>query len=134
MNPQAIVQAARAYRDVPYLHQGRSRAGLDCVGLLIVVGRDVGLIPASFDYTNYERAQWPWVMLKQLRRWFVERRDGPEPGDVIVIAPRLESLHVGICTGSGVIHARSQTERVVEHRLTDEWIYRRRGVFGWSGA
>ncbi|MCC7546200.1 MAG: C40 family peptidase [Burkholderiales bacterium] len=137
ISPLLIVEAARAYRDVPYLHQGRSRAGLDCVGLLIKVGHDVGLIPASWDYTHYERAQWPWVMLKEVRRWFVERRDGPYPGDLIVIrpSPRLQhSLHVGIFTGSGVIHASFLVQRVIEHRLTSEWVYRRRGLYGWLGA
>jgi cell wall-associated NlpC family hydrolase len=49
-----IITAARAYLNVRYAHQGRSRVeGLDCVGLLIVVGHDLGVTDFEFlDYSN----------------------------------------------------------------------------------
>ena len=38
-----IVAAARGWLGVPWRHQGRSRAGVDCVGLVVVVCRSLGL-------------------------------------------------------------------------------------------
>ena len=40
-------QAARAYIGVPWQHHGRSRHGLDCVGLLFLASRDIGTLTAK---------------------------------------------------------------------------------------
>ena len=38
-----IVTCARQFLDVRFVHQGRSREGLDCLGLLIATAREAGL-------------------------------------------------------------------------------------------
>lgn len=39
----AIITAARAQLGTPFRHQGRSAQGVDCVGLLICIGRALDL-------------------------------------------------------------------------------------------
>jgi cell wall-associated NlpC family hydrolase len=48
-----IVAAARTYLGVPWRHQGRTRAGLDCAGLIVMVARDLAL--SDYDSTAYGR-------------------------------------------------------------------------------
>lgn len=49
----AVVAAARELRDVPFKHQGRTLAGLDCAGVVVYVAHLFGL--SSFDATGYRR-------------------------------------------------------------------------------
>ena len=50
-----IVDAAKSLLGVPFLHQGRDeRTGVDCVGLLVVIGRKINY-PEIVDVTNYRR-------------------------------------------------------------------------------
>ena len=46
-DPDAIIAAARAWLGVPWRHQGRTRQGVDCAGLVVLVGREFGL--AAYD-------------------------------------------------------------------------------------
>lgn len=50
-----IVEQALTYKDVPWRHMGRSRKGVDCIGLLICVGRDLGLCAPDFDTPPYSK-------------------------------------------------------------------------------
>ena len=49
----AIVAEARTWLGVPWRHQGRSRAGVDCAGLVVLVARALEL--ADHDSTAYGR-------------------------------------------------------------------------------
>ena len=48
----AIVAAARSWLGVPWRHQGRARQGIDCAGLVVLVGRGLGL--TDYDTAAYE--------------------------------------------------------------------------------
>lgn len=48
-----IVYAATGLVGVPYRHQGRNQAGLDCAGVMIVVSHMLGL--TDRDTTSYSR-------------------------------------------------------------------------------
>ena len=52
-DPDTIVAAARSWLGVPWRHQGRTRQGVDCAGLVVLVGRELGL--ADYDTTAYGR-------------------------------------------------------------------------------
>lgn len=53
INRDDIVTVARSYIGVKFRLHGRDRTGLDCVGLIFAVLKDLGLeLP---DYTNYTR-------------------------------------------------------------------------------
>jgi len=136
----ALVTAARAYLGTPFVHRGRSRRGLDCVGLAWCAYRDAGLTLA--DYRLYGRQP-----LEQ--DGLVDRIEGVlgapvkhapvaegdlDAGDVIVQRFVQEPHHVGIVApyrfgGWAVIHACGHSSRVVEHRLAPDMIARITHVF-----
>lgn len=130
----AIVSAARSYLDVPFRHRGRSRRGLDCIGLVVVALADVGRSVA--DRKAYGRSP----EADRLRVALVDEFGDPIPkdqlqvGDIVTMQWTGRPQHVGIVTdyllgGLGLIHAEIANGRVVEHRLADPWP--RRIIEGW---
>lgn len=60
-----IVDAARAYLGVKWVHQGRTAHGVDCIGLLLRAGWDAGLeLP---DFPNYTRTPVPATFVKAIQ-------------------------------------------------------------------
>lgn len=79
-----LVEEARTYKGVRWRHQGRTRQGVDCAGLVAVAARDA--IGFPHDLTTYER--WPHQETVQdyASKWAI-RKDKSEakPGDVFVM-------------------------------------------------
>ena len=79
-----IIMAARAWIGTPYKHQGRGRAGLDCVGLMIEVGDAVGYhVDAPPAYSASRRAG-SWSILCEKHLWKPAARTKVIPGDLAV--------------------------------------------------
>lgn len=131
-----FIAEARTYLRVPFRHTGRTRRGVDCVGLVAValaaVGREVA------DRRDYGRDPVRDGLREVVRAHFgdpVWQKGDPldvlQPGDVPLMRwhePNGVQLccHVGILTpyplgGLAMIHALSQNRQVVEHRLADPW-------------
>ena len=131
-----FVAEARSYLGVRFRHQGRSRTGVDCVGLALVA-LSVLHRPA-YDAGAYSREP-----LRQGLRAAVVRNLGepvlartpetPVPvsemrvGDVALMRFLGEPTHVGIIAdypygGFSVVHSFAQVRKVVEHRLDSEWV------------
>lgn len=122
-----VVLAARSYLDTPYHHMGRwPGIGVDCAGLIICVGRDLGLVPADFDVPSY-KAQPDGVSMLQ---WCDEHMGGAVaesdllPGHVIVVKSSVRPQHLAILGdyvngGLSIIHAavNATPPRVIETRL-----------------
>lgn len=137
IHAERIVEVARSWLGVPFLHQGRSRRGVDCAGLVIVVGREVGGFAPDWDFRNYQRQEHPRQMLRLMDENLHKRTNGePERvGDIVVIHPKgSTSWHMGIVTGPRVVHAWSVAGKVIESPLTAEWVYRRRAVYSYPGG
>ncbi len=49
------IESARTWVGTPFRHQGRGKSGIDCVGLVINVGKDIGAVPSEYDNKNYPR-------------------------------------------------------------------------------
>src|SRR5690606_263123 len=50
---EQVINSARTYLGVKFRMYGRDRTGVDCVGLLYCVARDMGCEPENFtNYTN----------------------------------------------------------------------------------
>ena len=122
----ALVEAARTFLDVPFRHRGRSRRGVDCIGLLVValgmVGRQVA------DRRVYGRSPEG----DKLREALVAEFGAPIPkdqlqvGDIVTMQWTGQPQHIGLLTdyvlgGLGLIHADIAVGRVVEHRLAGPW-------------
>lgn len=62
---QQIVDEARTFIDVPWVHQGRSRKGIDCAGLLIRTMMECGLPVA--DMQGYRRTPNGFEFVEHIR-------------------------------------------------------------------
>lgn len=94
----AIAAAAESYLGCPYRARGRSRDGLDCVGLLVVVSRDVGYDVSAADIPDYPDT--PDGRLMPLFAAFLRRisdRDATT-GSVVVFTDGPSPCHAGIIT------------------------------------
>jgi cell wall-associated NlpC family hydrolase len=129
-----IVAAARRYLGVRWVHQGRTRHGLDCLGLVVTVARDLGL-PVQ-DITDYGRLPDTARLRSELMRQLV-RQDGlaMRGGDVLWMRFESNPIHVALATDEHtIIHAYAQRRAVVEHRLDAEWRSRVNMVLSFPGV
>lgn len=112
-----IVAAARRWLGVPFRHQGRSRQGIDCAGLIELVGVDLGLMsrltPAQL---RYARVPNPNQMRRSLESHLIEiEKDAWMTGDVLWLRVMNLPMHLAIATEHSMIHAYSHAGRVVEN-------------------
>lgn len=128
VNRAAIVAAARAWLGTPFHHQARAKGvGCDCAGLIIGVGRELGLLPAGFDINGYPRTPDGVSLLQHCDEHMVPvSRQEMGLGDVIVIRWEKQPQHLGFIGdyrhgGLSMIHAMGSTGHkrgsVIEHRL-----------------
>lgn len=141
MTRSDIVAQARSWISVKWRHQGRSREGIDCAGLVIKVAHELGL--TEFDTADYARQATDETMLELCREHLVEiSRSAAGPGDVAVMRFGT-NRHIGFFGdypggGLSLIHAYSNApRRVVEHVFNDDWLRVSRaqliGVFRFPG-
>jgi len=120
---------ARSMIGVPWVHQGRSRDGVDCVGLCVLALRAAGI--EVHDRTDYGHDPDG-----TLRAEFIRAMGMPRPdiaaGDIVIVKFRAER-HAAIVSSNGIgltmIHADSSHGRVVEHNIDARW--RKRIVGAW---
>jgi len=119
----AIVEKAKEYLHTPFKHQGRLKGvGVDCIGLIICVYKDVGIFEG--DFSSYSRQPHPPTLLKNIKNYFIEiSEDELLPGDVILFefvkgAPQHFALYMG---GGYIIHSYSTSGGVVHHVLAESW-------------
>lgn len=128
-----VVAEARSFIGTKYRHQGRSREGVDCIGLPVCIRAGLGL--SGLDASpGYARQTTDTEMLDFCRANMMEiDRSEIAPGDVLVqmngvvrhMAIVADYLHGGL----SVIHAWMPSRRVVEFRLTDDFMKDVRGCF-----
>lgn len=121
---QQIVESAREWIDTPFHHQARLKGvGVDCVGLVIGVARELALINATFDVVGYPRVPDGTSLMQIVREHMTEiPRERMQVGDVIVVSFDRDPQHLGILGdyrhgGFSIIHAAGLTGRVIETRL-----------------
>lgn len=135
-----IVAEARMHIGTPWRHQGRTPGhGMDCAGLLIVVARALGIVPADFDINGYSR--WPDGTLLRWCEEHMQRVPEIELGAVLALATREHPQHLGIVGdyvhgGWSLIHAcnAAHPPRVIETRLMFARNLSLRGVFRMPGV
>jgi len=136
-NRDDIVAEARKWIDVPWRHQGRTRLGIDCAGLVILVGNSLDLI--NYDTTNYQRKTHGQDFLNHFRMNMDEKSITEVlPGDVMLFRDRQYPCHAAIVGGTPnaltIIHAYARVRKVIEERLnTEEWLQRRIICFKYRG-
>ncbi len=122
-----IVAAARSRRGVRFQEYGRNEHGLDCAGLLIVVAREVGLVPPDFDVRGYSQRP-DGTLLERMAPHMGRRLNKAtmRAGDAIVIITDQDPQHLGILAQYkgrddvfSIIHASNDERylRVIDMRL-----------------
>lgn len=122
---ERIVEIVRRYIDTPYHHQARQPGvGIDCVGVLVCVARELGLIGPTDDYAAYRRTPTDDSLLNILDH-HLERLPSPalaEAGDVLTFRIGKWPHHVAIKTGADtMLHSYAGVGRVVETNIQDNW-------------
>lgn len=130
-----VIACARSYLNAPYKHQGRIRAGIDCIGLAIAVCQDLGL--GDFDFQGYSREPDGVTLLREIEKICTPTQEY-QPGDLLIFRIRKYPQHCGLVTELagqlGLIHAYQSIGKVAEHALTDWWVERIVGAYQLPGV
>lgn len=124
-----IIMAAEGWLGVRWQHQGRSRAGIDCIGLIECVAAEVGLNPVcALDVSpGYGRVPDGRALKAGLDAHLVRLADPghAQPGDVLLMRFEAAPQHVALLAhgpfGPEIIHAWAGARRVVRHGLDATW-------------
>lgn len=122
MTRQDIIDEARKWLGVPWRHQGRTRRGVDCVGLVVMVGQALN-IPHE-DRTDYGREPAEHTLIDHMRKYLSPVPGlAINPGIVAVFRQSRYPCHVGIFSEiNGVIHvinSRADARKVIEEPFVD---------------
>lgn len=152
MTPSLITAEFRSWLGVPWVHQGRTRHGIDCAGLIVCALGNLGLLPRGFvDPIAYGREPQPQLS-KLVERWCIWT-ETPQEGTLVLMrwAPNQDPAHLGYCSGRNLIHAYSrqvgrtrgtrtvpapytQRGRVLEHRYGEPWVRQTVGIYLLPGV
>lgn len=160
MTGKDVAEASRTWIGTPYVHQSRGpkgdEGGCDCVGLLIGVAQELGIMPNDYNPNGYGRTGDAPMLETEMAKWADLVIDTQIPmttndvkailqeGDVMIFRPGGVIVHSAIVTkidyGSGeeeqwgMVHAYSPMSKVVEHRIDDRWCRRMTQVwrFRWQ--
>jgi len=137
----AIADQARLYIGTPFRHQGRSRiGGLDCVGLLVRIAKDLKL--SEYDFSIYSAEPNPAQFMEIARACpDIERVNLKDRkiGDFLTISLPKYPCHVAIISFQStseerMIHAWAGAGAVTEHRLDEFWFSRVRECYRFKGV
>ena len=145
--PEAILAEARTWLHVPYLHQGRGRGGVDCIGFVQqVFSKFRPMEPilgehgeAAEYWAAYSPKPNPRLMRMGIGLFFYQvPKSQARHGDVLWMNRLRDNQHAGIYSdncGRGIIHSISVPGCVVEHGIDDKWwdrkvvgVFRLRGI------
>ena len=125
-----FVEVARSWVGVPWRKVGTRRDGVNCLGLLVGVARELGgledLVDKAAPYANFAR---PPVYGEMLRRMKEHLRVVPWrealPGDLPLFRVDGEPQHVTLFVAPDtVLHSSRRAGRVREERFAPpEWIH-----------
>jgi len=117
-----IVALAKTYLGTPWRHQGRTKLGIDCAGLPIVIGRELGLHAFSDDI-NYQRLSIGAALFAPFEEHCIRLSNLAElkPGDMLIFKDPVFPQHIGLMSSNGnVIHAKLSRRKVVEEPLVGD--------------
>lgn len=124
------------YIGLPFRSLGRTRAGLDCWGMVYLVYSEVfrQQIPPYADYADaYDIEEVSALVRGEIvTRW---REVSPEQlGDVILLRVRGEPCHVGVVVARGkFLHSFEGTRSCVERYDNLKWCRRILGFYRYVG-
>ncbi|MBB5277790.1 cell wall-associated NlpC family hydrolase [Rhizobium rosettiformans] len=118
-----IVAEAKSWIGVKFKKGGRDRMGVDCIGLLVNVGRSCGIeINDTTEYSfDPEPAKFQQLVYGQTDPMPFQ---GLKPGSIILLRQSIFPMHTGILSRDAhgrlsVINANLHKRQVVEQPYTD---------------
>lgn len=133
---QRIIAFAKSKLDMPYLHQGRTDAGYDCVGLLVAALADQGAIDnVPPDYGRIPEGQSLIRAIDDSNT--VDKYDPAvtplQEGDILIFRINKDPQHVGLFIGKGrFIHACYAGQCIRQGRLGAFWLDRLTHIYRWK--
>lgn len=119
-----VFHEARGWVGVPYVHQGRSRYGVDCIGFVICVRNAISPMPSWMQTSrNYGRVSQQDLLLQGLQRECT-RIEAPEEGCIVLIQWPMNKIpqHVAIHGRGNIIHAYARSQKVIETGYRAHWL------------
>jgi cell wall-associated NlpC family hydrolase len=122
---ETIVAEARSWGGVRWVHQGRSRHGIDCIGLVVVVRSGLGI--GDYDIAGYPRAPDGTFMSHFFNAGGVRVEIlKAKPADLLLFKDAKSPCHVGIVTARNgelmhMVHAHATRHKVLEEPVINEW-------------
>jgi cell wall-associated NlpC family hydrolase len=107
---------------VPYRHQGRTKTGLDCLGMVLHILEKHDVVPKNFERRNYSRL--PMNELLDRMTLHCERTDTLVAGCALLIQfpSQRRPSHLALYTADQtIIHSYGVVKRVVEHGYRTPW-------------
>lgn len=133
-----IVEEARTWIGTRWRHQGRTREGVDCAGLVIMVGKDLGL--TEYDYTAYRRRPDHTKFIEYFLAGGgirVPIKD-VQPGNMLLFTEYAYPCHTSIVSEQNgvlhIIHSHLPRKKVVEEPLIEPWLSKRVAAFAYPGT
>lgn len=119
-----IAAEARRWLSIPYVHQGRTRFGVDCAGLVICVRDAVESWPAGLlAVRNYARTPSDGVLMEVVSQHCTPL-EAAEEGCLLAIRWPLHKhiSHLALYAGGSIIHAYQRAGKVVETGYRAHWL------------
>ena len=125
-----VVAEARSWAGVRWVHQGRGRTGIDCIGLVVVVRRELGI--GDYDIPSYPRTP-DGTFLAHFFNAGGTRVEilKAQPADLLLFKEARSPCHVGIITQRNgdllyIAHAHANRHKVLEEPvlgdLRQKWV------------
>jgi len=83
IDPEIVIAKARELLKVPFVVYGRTKRGVDCLGVVIWVGKEVGGLPEDFHMEPYTYPPKPQLWEQYFPQYFDEC--DVEPGAVLIV-------------------------------------------------
>jgi hypothetical protein len=136
MTREEIYEAARTFLDIPWRHRGRSRMGVDCIGLVCQLGDHFG-IPYE-DIDGYSRNP-DGRFVDHVRKFMIYRE--PQvvaPGCAVILRDQHQPCHIGVISQKWgalyMVHASLAKRRVIEEEWDGFWSSRFRCALDFPGV
>lgn len=121
---------------LPYVVGGRSRDGVDCWGLVVILYKEIYdqdvpeyphvLMPNLDDSRRASRE----MLLELNRQTLFHQVDKPQAGDVILLNVLGDPLHIGVILGDNtMIHTGRSHGVVIENYMETKWKSKIAGIY-----
>ena len=117
---KSFIESANTWIGVPWVKNGRSRSGVDCVGLVIMCLRNCGIYTRDYPELSSKLGIKPLIEVAKIYGYEVSIQD-IFTGDILLmhLPGHTNMKHVAIYDGYSIIHCGMHWNKVVRHRLDE---------------